>query len=179
MDIKKIWTGDYSKEGYDKGFSDGMHGKPKNKLSFVTAINPINYVLRYDNAFQSYMGKYDDGHLDANRKSNDLYSSTNQITGGNSMGTDSYARQLQVLNDAKDKMELLKKRISDLKESYAGQISYAENNAFMSDYAIQLRQKHGRFGTHIDEFITALNREKSMLEKHEAIIQRLRNQANN
>jgi len=46
----KIYSGDYSKDGYDSGIDDAKHHKPKNKFKFFKAVNPINYVWAFDNA---------------------------------------------------------------------------------------------------------------------------------
>lgn len=169
---KKIYTGDYSKEGFDKGFSDGDNGKPKNKLSFVSTINPINYAWNYNNSFQSYMGNYDSGYLDGSRNRNGVYSGINQTTGGN-MGKDSYERQLKVLQEAKEKMNLLKSKIVKLNENYSKQLSFAESNSFMGNYIDQLKQMKQIFLNDIDEFSNAINREVMILEKHENEIAKL------
>jgi len=55
----KIYSGDYSKDGYDSGIDDAKHHKPKNKFKFFKAVSPINYVWAFDNAYQSFMGNYD------------------------------------------------------------------------------------------------------------------------
>jgi hypothetical protein len=94
------------------------------------------------------------------------------------MATDSYDRQLQVLNGAKNEMEQLKRKIVNLKDGYANQINYAQNNAFMSDYASELQKKHRKFGTMIDGFINQLLQEQKKLEEHEQIINRLKQSAN-
>jgi len=37
----KIYSGDYSKEGYDQGIDDRKEKKPKNKFKFFKAVHHI------------------------------------------------------------------------------------------------------------------------------------------
>ena len=40
-DIYKIYSGDYSKDGYDQGIEDRKANRAKNKFKFFKAVNPI------------------------------------------------------------------------------------------------------------------------------------------
>lgn len=84
----KIYSGDYSKDGYNNGIENAKEGKPKNKFAFFKAVNPINYIWKFTNAYDSYMKNYDNGYLDGQRVNNDIYNDTNQTKGTN-MGLDS------------------------------------------------------------------------------------------
>ena len=102
-DIFKIYSGDYSKEGYDQGIEDRKENKPKNKFKFFKAVNPINYVWAFNNAFDSFNKNYDKGYLDGQRVEHNIYSSSNQ-TKGASVQKDSYENHIRMLKDFKQNL---------------------------------------------------------------------------
>lgn len=77
----KIYSGDYSKDGYEKGIQDSKKQAPKNKFSFFKAVNPANYIWKFGNAYDSYMKNYDTGYLDGQKVTNKIYNDTNQTKG--------------------------------------------------------------------------------------------------
>jgi hypothetical protein len=93
----KIYSGDYSKDGYEYGIDDRKENRSKNKFKFFKAIHPLNYVWAFNNAYESFMKNYDRGYLDGQRVEHNIYN-TNQ-TKGTSMANDSYDNQLRMLDD--------------------------------------------------------------------------------
>ncbi|MDD2829113.1 MAG: hypothetical protein PHW18_06020 [Sulfuricurvum sp.] len=77
----KIYSGDYSKDGYEKGVEDAKNQTSKNKFSFFKAVNPVNYVWKFSDSYDSYMNNYDTGYLDGQRVTNEIYNDTNQTKG--------------------------------------------------------------------------------------------------
>ncbi len=77
----KIYSGDYSKDGYEKGIEDSKNQTQKNKFSFFKAISPANYIWKFGDSFDSYMKNYDTGYLDGQRVTNEIYNDTNQTKG--------------------------------------------------------------------------------------------------
>jgi hypothetical protein len=49
----KLYSGDYSQEGYEFGMKASKNHHAKNKLTFIKAVNPINYAWNFNNAFDS------------------------------------------------------------------------------------------------------------------------------
>lgn len=69
----KIYSGDYTKEGYDKGIDTAKKHLPKNKFTFFKAVHPINYIWNFDQAFDSYMQSYNSGYGDGLRINHQVY----------------------------------------------------------------------------------------------------------
>lgn len=81
----KVYSADYSKNGYEDGIKNSTNKEAKNKFIFFKAIHPINYVWKFNNAFDSYMRNYDLGYLDGQRVNNQVYNDTNQTNKGITM----------------------------------------------------------------------------------------------
>jgi len=77
----KIYTGDYSSDGYSNGVVAGKASTPKNKYTFFKVASPINYLWKFHNAFESFSKNYDSGYLDGQRVKHEIYQQQNQKQG--------------------------------------------------------------------------------------------------
>ena len=108
----KIYSGDYSKDGYDSGIDDAKEHKPRNKFKFFKAVNPINYVWAFDNAYQSFMGNYDKGYLDGQRVNHQVYNTTH--IQGATVNNRSYENHLKMINGLTQTLTALQNKVESL-----------------------------------------------------------------
>jgi len=167
----KIYSGDYSKDGYDSGIDDAKHHKPKNKFKFFKTVNPINYVWAFDNAYQSFMGNYDKGYLDGQRVNHQVYSTTN--TQGATVNNRSYESHLRMVSQLKQTLTALQNKIESLKENYKKQIDAMESATFMDNYIAPLRGKYSEFSQIIDTVQSMIDEHKSQIALHEEALENL------
>lgn len=169
--FSKIYTGDYSKEGYDAGMGDRKSGKPKNKLKVLKTLHPVNYFWQFDNAFESFSQNYDAGYLDAQRVDNEVFNDT-RSTGKGTMTTDSYERHIGVLENFRNNLIALKRHTTDIKERYSQQLMAMENAGFVQNITQPLQNKYLLFSQKIeqldaliDEHNRKINIQKEALEQ--------------
>lgn len=162
-DIYKVYSGDYSKDGYDQGIEDRKEKRPKNKFKFFKAVNPINYVWAFNNSYDSFMKNYDKGYLDGQRVEHNIYSSSNQ-TKGASMQKDSYANHISMLENFKESLQGLKREIKLVKEQYKKQINAMESAGFMEETVAPLRNKYQTFSSKIDKIDKQLAQHDQKIE---------------
>lgn len=58
-----------SKDGYDKGYADGLAGRPKNPVPLKSALSQAVHPESYTSSF---LDGYSEGWRDGNRKRNDV-----------------------------------------------------------------------------------------------------------
>lgn len=58
-----------SKDGYDKGFADGLAGRPKNPVPLTSALSQ---AVRPEAYTASFLDGYSEGWRDGNRKRNNV-----------------------------------------------------------------------------------------------------------
>lgn len=172
MNLFKIYTGDYSKDGYNDGIKDGKKQKAKNKYKFFKAVNPINYIWNFNNSYESFAKNYDIGYTDGQRVKHEIY------TKGGNMSENTYTYQLQILHNARNNLEALKKKMLIVRDQYERQIQAAKNAGFMEDYIEQLRAKFSMFSQRIDDTQNLISRHEDRIDDHERIIRDLISQAN-
>lgn len=148
--LEKIYTGDYSKEGYDAGMSDRQSGRPKNKLKIIKVLHPVNYVWRFDNAFGSFSQHYDAGYLDAQRVAHEVFNDT-RATGRGTMAVDNYENHLRVLEDFRNNLLALKRYTINIRDKYAQQLLAMENAGFVQNITQPLQNKYQLFSNKIDQ----------------------------
>ncbi len=170
-DFKKIYFGDYSKEGYDDGFQDSDNNRPKNKFKFFKAVHPLNYIWNFNNSYDSYMRNYDKGYLDNQRVKHNVYSKS-QIKG---FGMASYEEQLAMLENFDDSLETLRGKISELKEKYKHQIDFMESKGFFEEYISALRQKYEVFSQKIDDMNNLIQEHKQKIDSQKGSLINLMN----
>ena len=172
-DIFKVYSGDYSKDGYDQGIEDRKENKPKNKFKFFKAVNPINYVWAFNNAFDSFNKNYDKGYLDGQRVEHNIYSSSNQ-TKGASVQKDNYENHIRMLKDFKQNLLALKRHIQVIKEKYKKQIDAMESAGFMKETVSPLRNKYQIFSSKIDDIDRQLAQHDQKIEMQTEALNALR-----
>jgi hypothetical protein len=155
MDIDKIfkvYLGDYSKEGYSSGLDDRKEQKPNNKFKFFTVANPINYILRFDNSFDSFSKNYDKGYLDAQRVENEVYNVKKETTNnkGVTMAQDNYERHLSMLKNFQSNLRTLQASNNMLREKYVKQLLAMEQAGFVENISRPLQVKYQAFKREID-----------------------------
>ena len=162
-DIFKIYSGDYSQEGYDQGINDSKGNKPKNKFKFFKVVHPINYIWAFNNAFDSFNKNYDKGYLDGQRVEHNIYSSSNQNRGVE-MQKDSYENHILMLETFKQNLQELKRHLELLREQYKKQIDVMENAGFVQNIIEPLRNKYQIFSAKIDEIDRQLAQHDQKIE---------------
>jgi len=170
-DMFKIYTGDYSKEGYESGMDDAKEGKPKNKYKFFKAVNPINYVWNFNNAYDSFMQNYDKGYLDGQRVVNEVY--TNKTQGERMSGNQNYKYHLQLLDGLQKELNSLKLFINEIEENYNNQINSMHSAGFYDDYINTLKQKYLVFKSRMQELQNLIDEHKGKISKIEQDIEEL------
>jgi len=169
----KIYSGDYSKDGYDQGIEDSKQHISKNKFKFFKAVNPINYIWNFNNAYNSFAQNYDRGYLDGQRVNHNVYNS-NQ---GGSMRVDSYEDLLRVLEETKANMISLINPLQIMVDRYQKQIELAQSAGFMSNIVERLKSKQNIFSKKIDDAVALIKRHEQTIEKHKEKIEYLKQQA--
>lgn len=167
----KVYSGDYSKDGYDSGIDDAKEHKPKNKFKFFKAVNPINYVWAFNNSYESFMGNYDKGYLDGQRVDHQIYNTIK--TQGATVNNQSYESHLQMISRLKDTLVSLQNRMEFLQKKYKRQIDMMENASFMDNYIIPLRDKYSQFSQIIDTLQTMIDEHKNQIALHEEKLEHL------
>ena len=102
----KIFSGDYSEEGYAYGVDAAKQHKPKNFRSVIKALHPISFIWNFDNAYNSFVEHYNHGYLDQLRVNHQIYHTTN--TAGETMSTTAnYAQQARSLEKSQKKLRAM------------------------------------------------------------------------
>lgn len=158
--FKKIYTADYSAEGYHDGVADGKLAKPKSHFG-ILKINPANYIWRYFDAHDSYCKNYDTGYEKGQRVREGVYGDDVSqlhkptLTKGklnqhltslfkNSVqGTQmvNYRQQINSIQNCIDALEKDKKLFDSSISSYQKQIKQAESVGFYQNYTTPLGRK--------------------------------------
>ena len=156
--FKKIYTADYSKEGYDDGIKAGKEGSPK-EHSGALKLHPANFVWRYNGAHDSYCQSYNKGYLDGQRVDHNIYSSS---TGG---GMTELERQYQHLEEVKKMVYQHRRELEDACAKYAKQVFAMEQAGFVDDYTEPLKEKLAHLEQKKEEMIEELNRQMQIVEQ--------------
>ena len=171
----KIYSGDYSKDGYDQGIEDRKENRPKNKFKFFKAVHPLNYVWAFNNSYESFMKSYDKGYLDGQRVKHNIYNS-NQ-TKGTGMANDSYDNQLRMLDDFGRNLVALRASMIGLRDKYKRQIDAMQNAGFMQEYISVLQTKYYGLSSKIDDMNDMIDQQNRKLNNHKDIINNLKSMA--
>jgi len=193
----KIYTGDYSQDGYDDGINDSKSKEPKNGFGVLKAVHPANYIWNFNNAYDSYSINYKTGYKDGQRVNHDIYNSKppgggpdagsppiqqkrptpsnglNQQTGASMLDNDRYENHLRMLNEVRQNLVSLKRYMSERRDEYKQQINSAGSAGFEQDYIEPLNEKYHSFSQKLDNMTSLLERHDNYIEKQEANIQRL------
>jgi hypothetical protein len=168
----KIYTGDYSQDGYDDGISDAKTKKQKSGFWVFKAVHPLNYVWKFHNSYDSYNKNYKKGYLDGQRVNHDIYNS-NQQRGVNMLDKDRYENHLRMLNEVRQNLIALKRYLNERRVEYKQQINVAGNAGFVQNIVNELDTKYQNFSEKIDNLISLLDKHDTYIQKQEANIQRL------
>ncbi len=174
----KLYSGDYSQEGYEFGMKASKNRHAKNMFTFVKAVNPINYAWKFNDAFDSFTKNYDIGYLDGQRFNHQVYRET-QITGNTMASADNYINHLRMLDEVKLGLGSLRRYLREIEQKYKQQIDSAEAAGFMQDYTDKLKQKHQRFLVKIETVTVMIEKHDAQIEQHKEFIQRLKEMAQN
>ena len=169
----KIYTGDYSKDGYDSGINDAKSFKPKNGFAVFKAVHPLNYVWKFDNSYSSYNENYKKGYLDGQRVKHNIYSSNQQKGSSMSLENDSLANHLRMVGEVRHNLVALKSYIVERRDEYKKQIDVAQNAGFVSEIVEQLNIKYNVFSQKVDNITALLERHDNTIGKQEESIQRM------
>ena len=162
MDVFKIWSGNYQKEGYDSGIEDNKNNKPNLAgIKFFKATNPINWFWNFNRAYDTFVKGYKDGYLDGDRVSNQIYTKENimKLDEGHGLET----------NVEKSKIDTNKKSynsVSNVKQTTANSLFQNFTQSFttqrdLAEYFINQLFKIGNEIEEIDnEFFESLTKMK-------------------
>lgn len=171
----KIYSGDYSKEGYDSGIDDAKNKRAKNKFKFFKAVNPINYVWNFNNAYDSFMQNYNEGYLDGQRVVNEVYTTTK--TKGAGMDKNSYEYHLKLIEDFERKLNSLKVYLDNISQQYQKQINAMGSAGFNTNYTDTLKDRYLTFKNKIDNLQELIDTHKQKIGLHEEALEDLINSA--
>lgn len=169
----KVYSGDYSKEGYDQGIDDRKEKKPKNKFKFFKAVHPINFVWAFNNAYDSFSKNYDKGYLDGQRVEHQIYN-TNSTNKGANMQQDNYENHIRMLENFKQNLSALKRHIVVIRDKYKKQIDVMESAGFVENIITPLRNKYQIFSSKIDEIDRQLEQHNQKIEIQKEALNTLR-----
>lgn len=173
----KIYTADYSLEGYEQGVKAAKNREPNSKFCVFKIMKPLNYIWRFHDAFSSFSENYNHGYLDGQRVNNQIYQSKQ---GGNAMGQlDDYDNHLRMLNEVQSTLESLRRYLDAMEENYKKQIDTIGNQGFMQTYVVMLQTKHQQFATKISELKDLIQRHDVRIAEHEQIIYKLKHEGGN
>tara|TARA_R110001592_G_scaffold213767_4_gene466599 strand:+ start:989 stop:1534 length:546 start_codon:yes stop_codon:yes gene_type:complete len=173
--LNKIYTGDYSEEGYIAGINSSEKNKPKNKLGVIKSIHPINYAWQFSNAYKSYMRSYDKGYIDGQRKQNDVHYKNSSKGEKMQSANQSFALQLQILQEFERNLCTLKEYLAVIPENYGQQIAASASLGFVDDYVNGLTKRQRDFANKISQTMSLIEQQRSRInELHKSEINRLR-----
>jgi len=190
----KVYTGDYSEEGYNKGFADRGNGRPQQGWG-VFKINPLNFFWKFGESADSFNRHYRHGYLDRQRVENEVYkeSTSSAVSSladkvensgvkleGKSMGVgqDSYQNQLRLIRHARNELQTFRRHLRQLVENYQQQIRAAESSGYMQNMIEPLRSRCSKFDQKVYELDRLISQHDNLIEDHENRIVHLMNNAN-
>jgi len=190
----KIYTGDYSEEGYSKGFSDRSNGRPQQGWG-VFRINPVNFLWKFGESADSFNRNYRDGYLDRQRVENEVYKESaspavsalpNKVANSDTklegkimgVGQDSYQNQLRLIRHARNELQTFRRHLRQLVENYQQQIRAAESSGYMQNMIEPLRSRCSKFNQKVDELDRLISQHDNVIEEHENKVVHLMNNAN-
>jgi len=168
----KIYTGDYSKDGYDNGINDSKLYKPKNGFSALKTVHPLNYVWKFSNSFDSYNKSYKKGYLDGQRVNHDIYSSS-QKTGEVMSSSNQYEYHLKLIENLKQTLDTLNVFLENITQKYKQQLDAMESAGFYDNYIEPLTGKYSRFEQEIKSLSNIIEQHKAQIAHHEQALQEL------
>ena len=169
----KIYSGDYSKDGYNGGIEDGKSKRVTNRFRFFKAIHPINYIWNFNNSYDSFMQNYKEGYLDGQKVVNEVY--TTNRPKGDLMEKDSYEYHLKLIEDFESKLDKLKPYLDDISKQYQRQINAMAGAGFFSNHIIPLQNRYLTFQSKIDSLQSLIDRHKQQLSLHQEKLNNLIN----
>lgn len=172
--LKKIYFGDYTKEGYDTGFKDSKNNLPKNRFKFFKIVHPVNWIWNFNNAWETFQRNYDKGYIDNEKVAHNVYYIENNIKkGANTMRENQYATQLTILNSFEADLLSLKQRLSQLNDSYSKQINVLKGLGFMEDYTNTLQTRYVTFESKISDMLSMIDKHLQTIADHKDEIEKL------
>lgn len=160
----KIYTGDYTEEGYEDGFDDVKNSKPKNKFKFFKAVHPINLIWNFDNSLSSYSTSYDIGYIDGERDKHNLYKNNIKQKENSMSVISSYEEVISVLKDTKRNLDNAKEELEHRIKNYQDHINTAKNNKWMTNYIIPLQEKYNNLYNKINTLKNIIDMLKNQID---------------
>ncbi len=170
-DFFKIYSGDYSKDGYDSGIDDAKSKRVKNKFKFFKVVHPINYIWNFNNSYDSFMKNYNEGYLDGQRVVNEVYITNSSK--GEVMEKDSYGYHLKLIEEFEAKLDSLKPYLEQISNQYQQQINAMASAGFHTNYTNTLQDRYLTFKSRIDSLHELIDRHKQQIGLHEETLENL------
>lgn len=160
MDIKKIYTGDYSQEGYTDGIKHIEANKPKQHFGSLK-MHPVNWVWHFKNSRQTYVENYNKAYTDGLRKKNDVFYKSK---GSSSLVSTQYEDQLNLLSEFDSSLESLKTNLRNVSKDYEEQIRNGESLGMYDDYIQGLKRRYSALNEKLSEMIKLIQKHQEHIE---------------
>jgi len=98
---------------------------------------------------------------------------------GEEMNNKNYEGHLQMVNQLKETLTQLQKKMYSITETYKHQINVMENQGFMDNYITPLRGKQGQFSSIIENLQGMIDQHKQIISLHEEKLEQLIKDARN
>ena len=173
----KIYTADYSEEGYAQGLQDAKQHQPNSKFQVLKIISPLNYLWRFEHAYDSFTEYYNHGYLDGQRVNNTIYQPSTPTQGSTMAVVDNYDNHLRMLEEAKTVLASLKRYLFEIEAKYKRQIEAAEGAGFVQNYTDPLKEKQQRFAAKVEHLTAMIEQHTSRIDQQEQVIHSLKSLA--
>lgn len=160
------WTGDNTREGYDRGFSDGESNKTANPAGY-SHIRKFNFVWAFNHAADTYSQGYRNGHTDGMRKRNGLYSSVDinspilnsaQIEGVAMSDLNSFNFQKKCCEQMVGNLQNLIAENRYVLGAYSDKVDLLKSQGFFSEFWKDLDASLELFRQDVDALVTEASR---------------------
>lgn len=146
MDIKKIYTADYSQEGYRDGVDAAKAGQPKSHFGLLRR-HPLNFLWKSDSVGKSYASAYDRGYADGQRVAANIYheqpaAASSSSPGETAMSIQQYRQAIQALNQGKHALQDKIRMLDSALDTYRHQVESARGVGLLEDYTQPLERHY-------------------------------------
>lgn len=140
--FKKIYTADYSVEGFHDGVLDGKNSRPKNVLKIIRQVHTLNYFWKFNRAYQTYTESYHKGYDDGQRVRESIFqNSINQscFYHKEMNNMDYYEQHISAIQNSIDDLTFIISMFDQSLDLYNLQINNAGKAGLLKNYVDQLK----------------------------------------
>lgn len=184
VSFARIYTGDYSAEGFHDGVLDGKNSRPKKAgFKYLRSVNFINHFWQRVHAYQTYVDSYHKGYDDGQRIREGVFKNlNNQSYDGihlvsesssspsisnssffyskevNHMDMNYYEQHISAIQNAIDELKFIIGMFHQSLELYSRQVSNAEKEGLLRDYVDQLEKNYSNLYNQKEKLVGYLER---------------------